>query len=112
MSVSSILYTILISLSISHPISVRETLFGSNWRDNIELGATVLDVQYTDNSYTSYTISVNGEKWLNSGTTGFRNNGDWASLKLNKTETMTGQDAFGSYSDLAVLWSDTKNKGY
>eukprot|EP01083_Nonionella_stella_P214717 773442_1 len=112
MSVSSILYTILISLSISHPISVRETLFGSNWRDNIELGATVLDVQYTDNSYTSYTISVNGEKWLNSGTTGFINGGNWANLKLNKTENVTGQDAFGTYREMGILWYDTKNTGY
>merc|ERR1719410_2640169 len=44
--------------------------------------------------------------------TGFRNNGDWADLKLNTTEITTGQDSFGQFKDIGILWSDSKNAGY
>lgn len=109
---STVISSFFIFSCIAKPISVRETLFGANWREGIELDATTLDVNFTDSTYAAYTISVNGDKWLNSGMTGFRNMGNWASLKLNRTETTTGQDAFGSYSDMAIFWDDTKNEGY
>ena len=36
-------------------------------------------------------------------------------MKVNRTETIKGQDAFGAYNDMAIFWSDTihtKNDGY
>ena len=70
---------------------------------------TVLDIAFTDNSFTKYTISVNDKVWLKSGTTLFRNQNEDVSLQLNETKNMTGQDIIGSYTELIIVWSNEKN---
>ena len=94
-------------------ISVRQSLFGDT--HNIKYNApttNVLDVKYTDSSYTKYTVTLNGETWLTSGMTGFRNNGKWVSLQLKEQKNINGQDAFGMYVDFTLIWNDTNNNEY
>eukprot|EP01084_Bolivina_argentea_P145762 255414_1 len=70
---------------------------------------TAIDIQFLDNSYSTYTISVNNEIWLTSGTTGFRNQNEWVSLQFNHTKNITGQDIIGAYTEFIIVWNNAKN---
>ena len=73
---------------------------------------TKLDIEFSDSSYSSYNILLNGKPWLSSGMTGFRNGGQWAPLEFNQTQQSSGQDIFGEYNDLIIIWRDKMNPMY
>jgi len=75
-------------------------IFSTTKADN-----TMLDVEVS-NDYMSYSIIVNGNKWLDSGLTNFRNNGDWAKLTVAGTKKLVGNDKFGDYNELIVIYKD------
>eukprot|EP01084_Bolivina_argentea_P143820 252497_1 len=90
----------------SKPISVRETLFGAQNNINRIDATTSLDIKFSDNTYTKYSLTLNGNTWLNSGDTQYRTNGNWAKLSLDKTDTTTGSNIYGSFSDLNIHWNN------
>ena len=88
-------------------ITLRQQLY-----DDITLESNVLDFEWINNSnhnYMDYTISVNGTKWLYSGPTMFRNNGQDVSSKVTDIKTENGEDNLGSYKESIVTNTDTSN---
>ena len=72
-----------------------------------ELGApSVVDISF-GNGYSNYYVSVNGKTWLESGTTAFRNDGKWASLKLSKTMNQSGVDPYGEFNAVVLVYEDS-----
>eukprot|EP01084_Bolivina_argentea_P143819 252495_1 len=61
---------------------------------------------YFGNGFSDYFISVNNKTWLQSGTTGFRNNGKWADLKISKTQNNSGYDSFGKFNEVVITYQD------
>ena len=73
--------------------------------------ASAVDVSFST-GFDSYFISVNGKTWLESGMTGFRNEGKWATLKLSKTMNQTGVDPFGSYNSVVLIYEEVSTGWY
>ena len=57
----------------------------------------------------AYSILVNEDVWLSSGTTGARNHGEWANLNLVDTNVSTGIDGFGSFTEIHFIYQDHSN---
>ena len=61
----------------------------------------------------SYTISLKGKLWFNSGPTSVRWNGNWystddATLKLVNHTVSDGKDVWGNFSSVRLLWMSAK----
>eukprot|EP01084_Bolivina_argentea_P230907 389540_1 len=81
------------------------------WLSIIAIAVGELDIKFF-NGYNNYSILVNNNIWLNSHETKFRNFGNWATLKLNTTESYNGTDIFGNYTQLTMSYIDTKHPTY
>eukprot|EP01084_Bolivina_argentea_P145760 255409_1 len=80
-------------------ISIRE-LFGTP--ENFDTSS--LDI-YFANGFGAYFINVNGKTWLQSGETAFRNNGDWAQLKLSTVTNHSGYDPYGQFNEIQLIYT-------
>ena len=65
----------------------------------------------------SYTISVSGTVWFNSGPTALHVNGKWSttedgSLKLNAHKTFSGTGVWGPYTGTELTWEAEGNVSY
>ena len=105
----AILSNIAFSIKINgiDTISIREIFGDAPAKYSDKLGAqSSVDISFSS-GYANYYISVNGKTWLESGTTAFRNDGKWATLKLSKTMNQTGIDPYGAYNAVVLIYEDT-----
>ena len=87
--------------------SLRE-FFGYESGSRSSSLSSTLDVVFSNNNQ-DYGISINGQDWLVSGLTSFRNKGNWALVTMNKSETHSGNDNFGDCNDLTIFWQDSND---
>jgi hypothetical protein len=107
----SLLVVCLVTTSINNAISLR-SLFKEHGLPDFQVtaGTTSVDIQFS-NGYSSYMVMLNNQTWLTSGTTFFRNKGKVATMVLNSTAVNGGEDSFGQFSQLVLVWSDSANAG-
>ena len=92
---------------VAHGTLVTENVGSLRHFFGYESGAG-LDVVFSNNNQ-DYGINVNGEEWFVSGLTSFRNKGDWALVSVNRSESHSGSDNFGTYNDFTIFWQDSND---
>ena len=106
-----VLFLVLLAITngfvVDRNVESLRKLLGS---DKFSASSATLDV-LLNNNYSEYSVTINGQSWLKSGLTSFRNkNNGWADVRINGTKSHSGNDNFGDYNEMTIFWQDINDE--